>query len=327
MRQTRSIFLAPFLILVAGHACADGDGTPPIPSLHIQIVDAGQKAVYDGVLKDLPDARGIPGEWVKQEAIRSALERDPELALRALQMVAHPDQVPITDQMAATQEQFDLAMNLMKSASFISLPGVTGISVGSFAQFADASRAIMAYEMKQQGIDPEQAKRDVMNMIENQPGVMDSLVGHVHDNLSNPLVSSDLLSMDGKLRGQLEGLIKEGKLPDINGDQQHLVDGLQPNTVTEKLASLLAEFISQQIADMRGDQTKTCLPSAESRSPPRPIARSRRSSEKDRRADRERRGSATQRTTRHGRGQRPWRRRHGGWASSSDRSEHRTGSQ
>ena len=259
MSLSRSLFfLTTLLIIPAKDALADANAPPaaPLPTLHIQIVDPGQKAVYDGMLRDLPDSRRIKGGWVKEEAIRCALERDPDLAIRALQMVAHPGEVPAADQAATTQEQFNVAINVLQDAPPLPLPDAPPVSVASLAWLADAARPVMAYWLKQQGTDPAQAKRDLMNMVENQPGVVDTLVGQIRDNLSDPTISSDLISMDGKLRGQLEGLVKEGKLPDINGDPQHLVDGLQPNAVTEKLASLLAGTTSEQITDMRDDQAK-----------------------------------------------------------------------
>jgi hypothetical protein len=254
----RAFFFLTILVIVPAKDLVADENAPspaPLTPLHVQIVDPGQKAVYVGILRDLPDSRGIPGEWVKHEALRSALERDPDLAFRALQMVAHPGEIPVSDQIAVTQEQFDLAMKVLKAAPSVTPPGVATV-VASFDQFSDAARAVGAFWLKQEGLDPAQANREIMNMIENQPGVLENLVGRISNNLSDPTISPDLISMDGKLRGQLEGLIKEGRLPDINGDQQHLVDGLSPNAVTEELASLLAGVSGEQIAEIRGDHAK-----------------------------------------------------------------------
>ena len=263
MGLSRSLFyLTTLLTMPAQNALADGGNPAPatdsIPALHIQIINPGQKAVYDGVLRDLPDERGVKGGWVKQQAVRSALERDPDTAIRAFQMVAHPGELPATDQIVITKEQYELAMKVLQSVPPIPLPGTpVGVDIASIARFADAMNSVTTYELKQQGIDPDQAKRDLMNLVENQPGLLDGLADQMRGNLVDPTISAELLSADGKLRGQLEGLVSEGKLPDINGDQDNLVEGLNPNMVTQKLATLLADETDDQLSAMRNDPATT----------------------------------------------------------------------
>lgn len=218
--------------------------------LHITIVDPGQKQVYADTLSSLPDNGGVRGGWLRNEAIRNALIKDPDLTDRALQILSDPARSNSIS--VPTPEQFHTAMGYL---SKVPIPVFdTGLTVGQLATIADAATTALLY---MDGLDPESRKRQkeqLTRLLANQPLLMDQIVSEIRSGVED--TSSSLGSRGALLHDQLGKLIADGKLPDILGNSAVLIDQLPPNAVALKLADLLRESSADEIAGLKGDSAK-----------------------------------------------------------------------
>jgi hypothetical protein len=237
-------------VFAALAACAAQNSSCAAQEIHVTIIDPGQKQVYSDTLSSLPDSGGIPGGWLRNEAIRNALIKDPDLTDQALQILSDPERIHTIAM--PTPEQFHSAMGYL---SKVPIPlADTGLTVGQLATITDAATTALLY---MDGLDPESRKKQkeqLTSLLENQPFLMHQIVSEIRSGVED--TNSPLGSRSALLHDQLGKLIADGKLPDILGNPAVLIDQLPPNAVALKLADLLRESSAEDVAGLKTDGAK-----------------------------------------------------------------------
>jgi len=220
-----------------------------LEEIHIKIVDPNAHDTFNNLMRELPDQAGVRGGWVKDEAIRSAINKDPKLLLDTLTTLSDPGRGDLSLEFL-TPGQVSAARQLFSALPQIPI-GTSSFTVQQAVAIVGAANTLL---LEANGLDPASKKareEEVIRALKSRPLLLDYVVSEVRSGLETAGTPG---SRPALVHSELEKFVKKGRLPDIaNTKTDDLINSLPANSVSMKIASLLSEQSAADISRLKSD--------------------------------------------------------------------------